>query len=246
MENLVVVSKQVAQIEWNKEQALQEAKDIMAKYEGVVFDEEQLPLAKKEVATLRKVAKEINAQALAIDKELTAPVKQFRNEVKEVKAIIDNGITHIDEQIKDFEFEQAKLRMYEILSFDEYEALGSFVQYDSSWGLKKWTDKKLKELFVSMKDEIDRGINTIKSTCTMAKLDSEFYINMFKTNELDKVIERITEDVENLKKSSEQSVEIVEVKKEDELITIHRTITGTESQLIALKQYALKLGVVYQ
>ena len=60
MNELVITKQVIAVIEWNKELALKEANEIMSKYDGVEFSEEQLPIAKKEVALLRKVSKEIN------------------------------------------------------------------------------------------------------------------------------------------------------------------------------------------
>ena len=245
MENLVIIKKQVANIEWNKEQALKEANDIMAKYDGIVFTEEQLPQAKKEIATLRKVSKEINSQALAIDKELTLPVKQFRNEVKEVKLIVDNGIHYINEQIKEFEQKQKDERKAEIMLFDEYKEIEEFVPFKEEWLLKKWNDKALKIELSDIKLSLNTSIKSIESTCGTLNLDSYSYIEKLKQMTLDEVFARINEDYELLSSSNKQTDPVV-IDNTTKLITITRTITGTESQLIALKEYALNIGCEYK
>lgn len=247
MENLVIINKGIATIEWDKEKALQEAKEIMAKYEGLQFTEEDLPRAKKEVATLRKVSKEINSQALAIDKELTAPVKTFRSEVKEVKAIVDEGINYINEQVKTFE-EAIKLdRQNEIMSWEEWEAIKEYVSFNESWLLKKWNDKVLKMEFGDIKYQLGKDLETLKTTCDTLGLDSELYSIKLKSSPLNEVVARMNEDYELLNKKEEKKIDpVIEVKPNDKVITITRKITGTEEQLIALKQYALKLGVEYK
>ena len=252
MENLVIINKQVANIEWNKEQALQEAQDIMAKYEGIVFTEEDLPQAKKEVAALRKVSKEINAQALAIDKELTNPVKQFRSEVKEVKAIVDSGIDYINEQVKAFEDAIKLDRKNEIISFEEWEAIKEYHAFDESWLLKKWNDKLLKMEFTDILYNINKEIEAIKTNADTLKLEANKYTEMLKSNsynELVPILNRMKEDCElvnSVKEEVKEVAPIIEPVENDEVITITRTITGAKSKLIALKEYALKLGIDYK
>ena len=243
MNNLVVTKQVVAQIEWNKEVALQEAKDIMAKYEGLEFTEEQLPEAKKELATLRKVSKEINSQALAIDKELTLPVKTFRNEVKEVKAIVDSGVAFIDEQVKSFENALKEERRLEILSLDEFEAISEFVTFDESWLLKKWNDKLLVELFTSVKNDLDSSINTISLLATTNGLDKEFYIDKLKVQSLEQVVERITEDMQNLKVEVKEEAPTIIVDTNEKVVEVTRTLKGTVTELKELKRYAESIGV---
>lgn len=242
MENLVVTKKQIAVVEWNKEQAIKEAQEIMAKYEGLEFTEEQLPDAKKEIAALRKVSKEINAQALAIDKELTTPVKTFRNEVKEVKTIVDNGIDYINDQVKAFEEKQSNERRVDILSFEEFAPISEYCNFDESWLLKKWKDKDLKELFITIKKDIDSAVNTISLLATTNGLDKEFYVNKLKSNTLEQVVERITEDMQNLKKE-EVSEPVVKLDLTEDTIEFNAKIIGTKSSIKALLNYANSIGV---
>ena len=243
MNEIKVINKGIAVIEWDKATALKEANEIMAKYDGLEFTEEQLPEAKKEIAALRKVSKEINAQALAIDKELTAPVKEFRNDVNEVKAIVDNGVNFINEQVITFETKLKQERQEEIEAFEEYQAIKDYGNFDPDWLLKKWNDKLLKEYFNEVSNTIESSINTIKLMCTQNKLDSELYVDKLKSQSLEQVAQRIVEDFELLHKKEAPAIVIEE---STTITTVTRNLTGTVPQLKELKRYANSIGVKWE
>ena len=242
MESLLVTSKQVASIEWDKEKAINDVNEIMKKYDGLTFQEIDLPDAKKELANLRKVAKEINSQALAIDKELTNPVKTFRKEVNEVIAIVNNGIDNIDTQVKEFETKAKLERKKEIMSWTHYDLIKDFIPFNDEWLLKKWTDEKLEELLDEHHNQLTTYITTIKTTAKTLRLESDFYIDKLKTIPYVQVIERMNEDANNLHKTTTKVV----IDTTEKPIEITRKITGTKTQLIALKKYALELGCKYE
>ena len=77
--------------------------EIAAKYEGVVVTESTVPLAKKDLAELRKVVKEIEDRRKSVKKEWNKPYVEFETEVKAALEIINKPIEVIDSQIKDFE-----------------------------------------------------------------------------------------------------------------------------------------------
>ena len=240
MNEIKVINQGIAVIEWDKETALKEAQEIMAKYKGLEFTEEQLPEAKNEIATLRKVSKEINSQALEIDKELTAPVKEFRNEVKEVKAIVDKGIEYINEQVQIFENKLKQERKLEITALEEYQAIKDYIGFDDKWLLKKFDNKTLIELFNGARETIQSSINTIKLMATQNDLQSEKYTDMFKSQSLEQVAQRIAEDFELLHKKAPV---VVDIDESTHIIVVTRTLTGTVPQLKELKRYALSIGV---
>lgn len=249
MNELKIINTIPAEIKWDKEIALNEANEIMAKYDGLEFTESQLPDAKKELATLRKVSKEINKQALDIDKELTASVKLFRTEVKEVKAIVDKGISFIDEQVKTFETKQKEDKRISICELVEWEAIKDYVSFNEDWLLKKFDIDTITLELEALATELASNFNTIKMMATSHDMDSLKYIEKFKTTPLDEVLSRIVEDA-TLTKEVKQ-VEVVEVEpiviKTDEPISvITRKLTGTLSQLKMLNEYAGKIGVIWE
>lgn len=243
MNELTIISKSQATIKFDKQKALNEAQEIMQKYDGLGFQEEDLKGAKKELATLRKVSKEINSKALEIDKELTQEVKQFREDVKEVINVITKGINNIDAQVKTFENMQKVNRKQEIMNFEEYEHISAYIPFNDEWLLKKYDDKALKELFKSHKEQIDMYTGTIKMTCSTLGLESDFYIEKLKTTPYAQVIELIN-TVSQAK--TKEDVKPVVLDETEERLTITRTITGTKTQLKALKKYALEIGCKYE
>lgn len=246
MNALIITSKAVAQINWDKEIAINEANEIMAKYDGLEFTEEQLPDAKKELATLRKVSKEINKQALDIDKELTANVKQFRTEVKEVKAIVDSGISFIDEQVKAFELQQRLDKKYKLMELVEWEAIKDYHYFDENWGLKKYDIETVRLEMEAYGKELASKFNTIKMMATSHNMESDKYIEKLKSTPLDEVLERIVEDAKLTQEVKQEEVVEVEPIVIDENATVHivmRKLTGTIKQLEMLNTYAIKIGV---
>ena len=246
MNALVITSQLAARIEWNKEIAIKEANEIMSKYEGLEFTEEQLPEAIKELATLRKVSKEINKQALDIDKELTANVKQFRTEVKEVKAIVDNGVSFIDEQVKTFETKQKEDKRISICKLVEWEAIKDYHSFNEDWLLKKYDIETVRLELETLGKMLAANFNTIKMMATSHDMESDKYIEKLKSTPLAEVLERIVEDSNLTKEVKHEEVTEVEpiiIKTDEPVQSITRKLTGTLSQLTMLNEYAKKIGV---
>ena len=243
MNELKIINTIPATIKWDKETALKEAKEIMAKYDGVEFTESQLPNAKKELATLRKVSKEINSQALAIDKELSIEIKEFRSDVKEVKAIVDKGVSFIDEQVKTFEQKQKDERKVEIMTLDLYDDIKDYVEFDNDWLLKKWTDEKLVLLFKESAEQIKSNINSIKMLATSHDMESDRYVEKLKSMPLDLVLNHIVEDAQLVNVVDPEKVVEVKVDTTQPTQTITRHLTGTIQALTMLKEYADKIGI---
>lgn len=175
-----------------------ELSEIAARYEGVVVTEESVPLAKKDLAELRKVVKEIEDRRKSVKKEWNKPYADFETEVKAALEIINKPIGLIDSQIKDFEAqrkaekEQHVRDLYaeNIQGFEEYLPFTSI--FDEKW------------LNVSTKDQdiifdINGKVTQIKADMDAIKaLDSEFEEEVIKAykasgNQLSAAIQRNTQ-----------------------------------------------------
>ena len=245
MNDLVINSKVPASVKWNKEMALNDARSIMEKYKGLEFTEEQLPEAKKELASLRKVSKEINKQALDIDKELTQEVKQFRDDVKEVIAIVNESVNEIDNQVKAFEQNQKDLKKAEILALPEYQVIKDYGVFNDSWLLKKYDIDTIMTECIDIKTNIDSSINTIKLLATSHNMESDKYVEKLKSQPLELILERIVEDSQLLKVTKVDEKPIV-ISKDDKVVSVTRKLTGTIQSLKVLKEYADKIGVKWE
>ena len=103
MEELKIQIAEQGQISTNLETLKAELKEIAGRYEGVLVSEDTVPLAKKDLAELRKLRTDIEDRRKAVKKQWNEPYTVFENEVKSALAIIDEPINEIDKQVKDFE-----------------------------------------------------------------------------------------------------------------------------------------------
>lgn len=102
----IKIAKQ-GEITFNLDGLKKKLSEIASRYEGVVVSEQTVPIAKKDLADLRKMAKEVEDKRRALKKEWQKPYDAFEKEVKNALEIINKPIAEIDKQIKDFEM-QAK------------------------------------------------------------------------------------------------------------------------------------------
>lgn len=240
MNDLVIKKQVAASIVFDKAIALKEAKEIMSKYVGLEFSEDDLPDAKKELATLRKLTKEINSQALKLDKELTKEVKDFRADVKEVIAEIDKGVNYINEQVQTFEEAIKDGKRNEILELDVYDQIKDYNVFNEDWLLKKFTLEDIITECETIKKDIDGSIGTIKLLATSHNLDSDKYIPKLMSQPLQTILERIVEDSQLV---NEKKVDTVIIPEDDNIVVVTRTLKGSVTALKELKKYADKIGV---
>jgi hypothetical protein len=232
------------EIKWNKEEVVEAVNELVEKYNGLEFDESQLDIAKKDLAQIRKVKKNLNSEKIKIKKAWNTNYTSFEDEIKAEMAKIDTLANDIDNQVKTYTDKQKTDRKQAITFYKEWTDIASHIMFDDAWLLKKWEskdDEKLKTLFVELKEEIDRGNKIIKQTATSNNLKPDMYLEKFKSMPLDAVVELIIETAAN--QTTEEAPQVVEVDTEAQVLSITRTLKGTKSQLQALKDYAEKIGV---
>lgn len=234
---------ELPQIKWNEKEVADAVTELVKKYQGLELDESQLASAKKDLAAIRKVKKNLNDEKIKVKKAWNVNYTEFENDIKTYMHDIDVVINDIDEQVKTYEQALKDERKAEIVALTEYKAIKDFVAFDDSWLLKKWTDEKLIELFTEKLEQIDRDIKTIKLTATSQNLENNLYIEKYKTQPIDLVIERIIEDGQTVATVKEETPQEVKFDDTEQVLTLTRTLVGTKSQLKALKDYADKIGV---
>jgi hypothetical protein len=77
--------------------------EYMRKYENVVYSDDVIKQVKDDKKELNKVKKQINDFGIKTDKELSANIKSFRNDLKDLIAMIDEPMDKIDAAIDEFE-----------------------------------------------------------------------------------------------------------------------------------------------
>jgi len=202
-----------------------------------------LEVSKKQLAKVRKLNKEINKHKISVKKDYVIELDTFENDVKDIMALIKNCEVGIDEQVKVFEIKQKEERTNEIAAMESYIAIQDYVFFDESWLLKKWTNEKLELEFIALDETIKSQINTIKMMCTSHNINSDKYVELLKSKQLEEVLERIVQASITIAEVKEEKVVEVKIDQNESQVTITRKLTGTISSLKLLKAYAEKLGI---
>jgi hypothetical protein len=259
------------EIKWNKE-AIQEKLDIvLKKYKGLEFTPDQLVAAKKDLAAIRGVKTSLNDEKKTVKKTWNINYITFEDEIKTMMASLDLTIEDIDDQVKSFEEVLKENRRKEIRFLKEWIEVADHMEFNETWLLKKWVstdDKKLKELLKGHKEEIDRKNKIVKAQAVTYSMEPTFYLEKLKEQQLDQVLERMSEDYmrEQQKKEIEReeaaaenetivpipgvvknapvgSTEPMTINKDERVLEFTRLIKGTKTQLVMLKAYADQIGV---
>lgn len=95
--------KFLKQISWNKQEFMNLVQEFAKQYEGAVYSEDQIDIARKDRAKLNAMKTAISNRRIEIKKEIMIPYTQFEEEVKEVVALIEEPIALIDRQINEYD-----------------------------------------------------------------------------------------------------------------------------------------------
>lgn len=106
-------------ISFNYEELKQEITNKTSHYMNLVYTEDQIQEAKKDVAALRKFTKAMSDERIKIKKECLKPYEDFEAKIKELDAIVSTAICNIDVQIKGFEEQKKKEKQAEVESYFE-------------------------------------------------------------------------------------------------------------------------------
>ena len=144
MENLeMIVQQQAGLLSWNFKEINESVDAITKRFDGTVYTDEMIADAKKDKASLNKLAKEINAKKVAVKKEYSKPYDLFEKQVKEVIAKINNVSDQIDEQVKDYEARQKEEKKQIISAYWNSLETGIGIDevFDPGWLNKTCTEK---------------------------------------------------------------------------------------------------------
>lgn len=230
-------------IKWNQEEVSQVVNEIVAKYEGLEFTEEDVAAAKKDRAALNKVAKNLSSKRIAVKKEYSKELVEFENGVKELENKIKDTSSNIDAQIKAFEQKEKDQKREAIEELEEYKLVSDYVVFDEKWLNKSVKFDDIIEELNAAHDQINKDINVIKMACTDKGFESDKYIERLKQMELTDVLTRINEDYALVNQKEVEEVEEVIEESNEQVLDVVRHIKGTKTQLKKLKEFADKIGV---
>lgn len=168
----VQISRNNGTIDFNFEDLKDALTGELEFYKNLVFTEDTKADAKKTVAELRKLKKQINDKRIEVKKLYMQPYTNFEAKVKELDKLINEPIAYISEQIDAFEqkrIEEKRELINEIYLelVSEREDIAGYAElnrvYDSKWENASTSKKTIQEAITSYLDSVDNDIAAIKS-----------------------------------------------------------------------------------
>ena len=168
----VQISRNNGTIDFNFEDLKDALTAELELYKNLVFTEDTKADAKKTVAELRKLKKQINDKRIEVKKLYMQPYTDFEAKVKELDKLINEPIAYISEQIDAFEQKRIEEKRelinkiyLELVS--EREDIAGYAElnrvYDSKWENTSTSKKTIQEAITSYLDSVDNDIAAIES-----------------------------------------------------------------------------------
>lgn len=203
----VIIDQQPGEIRFNYEDIERMLQERLKIYENAIITEDGKTVAKKEVAALRKLKKEMDDRRKMVKKEWNVPLVEFEDKVRTLLSMVDVPINQIESQVKAFEEEQKKQKqekvkaLYEELIGDIREYLPFAKVYVPSWSNITTSMKKVREELLAKIDAVQKDLFTIQSMQSDA---------VSKALELYKNSLNVTEAVQYINQFEQQKQEILE------------------------------------
>lgn len=153
-------------IDWNYEELKTGLIKATEEYRGLVYTDENIKDAKKDIASLRKLKDALNNERIRLQKEYLAPFAEFKKQVDELIALVDEPVKAIDTQVKEYtnmkqrEKAEAIDALVKEKAFPEGFNLGPI--YNPKWMNASYSLKKIGEELDAAKDRISDDIDTIE------------------------------------------------------------------------------------
>ena len=163
MELIIKNQDQAQPIEWNYDEVKAYVVESVAKYEGMIVQDDEIPFAKEKRAELNKLAKALDDARKAQKKQAMQQFTIFEGEIKEVTAIITNASKAIDVQVKDYEERCKAAKLEEIQAYFSQQALpAEWLTFDhisnAQWLNASFSMSKIK---TEIGDELERIANDL-------------------------------------------------------------------------------------
>lgn len=168
----LVINQNPGSIDINFDALEEQLDKKLSEYKGAVFTESSKAIAKAEVASLRKLKKDIEDSRKAVKKKWMEPYEQFEKKMKSLSAKVDEPINAINEQVQAFEEKrrQEKRELIRNLYEDtvaDYEYYRDYISldklYDSKWENASVSAKSIKKDMMERMLGIQTAVSSIKA-----------------------------------------------------------------------------------
>lgn len=162
--------------------ALEEQLDKkLDEYRGAVFTEDTKTIAKAEIASLRRLKKDIEDGRKTVKKKWMEPYDAFDKRMKILSTKVDEPINAINEQVQAFEEKRRQEKREEIHRMyedcvSEYEESREFIVldklYDPKWENASVSMKSIKKDMAEKMSAIQTAVSSIKAMRSDKELDA--------------------------------------------------------------------------
>lgn len=159
----VIATAQQGILQFNKEDLKKAVEQELVKYE-IEVTEDNMNEVKKARATLNKVSKALDDKRKEIKKQYCEPLDVFEKDVKEIKALVDEGSQKITVQLNSFEErrkQDKQLDISEYFSSLDFNLVPLSKLFDEKWLNKTCNDWK--EQLDTKIDRINQELDIINS-----------------------------------------------------------------------------------
>lgn len=222
IENVKAEVKGLSTIEENMKEALNFAVDLRSYYQGLIFQEEDIKLAKEEKANVNKLKAKIDNIRKEITKEYNKPLENFISISKEVVSTLSETYDFINNQVNSFELTKLEEKVSKLKDFFnehlefEIPALIDYISFEKS-GINVTLSASMK----SLKDQILEFISRLQSEMALIELEQyrdEIFNEYIKDFNFARAKLEILNRKMELDKIAQDRLKLEELEKEEEKI----------------------------
>ena len=168
-------------VDFNYQELKKEIAEKTLPYKGLIVTEDAIPVAKTDLANLRKLEKAIDDRRKTVKKEYNAPYMEFEAKIKDILSDIQEAEANIDSQVKAFEQKEqdakfAKIKQFFELTFHDFI---NDVRFETVYN-PKWLNKGCK--MADIEEEIAASANKLYADVEVVKgLKSAHEISLLNT-----------------------------------------------------------------
>lgn len=146
-------------IEFNFSELKEEIIKKASEYTSLVYTEDQIQDAKKDLATLRKFTKALSDERIKVKKDCLKPYEDFEAKIKELDSIVGGAITNIDGQVKAYDDKKKHEKLVAIEAYFGGRNPFDWLKLEQIFS-DKWLNASVK--MPNVTSEIDAAIEQIE------------------------------------------------------------------------------------
>jgi len=181
----VTVNQEAGKINCNFAEIEAYAQEVKTRYSGIVVTEDSIAESKKDIATLRKLYKNLDDARKQVKERYMEPYQEFEKQIRESLEKIQEPIAELDEQVKEFERQRKEEKRQKIEQFFE-ELAGDMKEYLSLEKIydKKWENKTTS--YMAIREDIKQVVDSCRMAVgTIQSMNSEAVEEALKRYKLD-------------------------------------------------------------